>query len=37
MGPETKAAISRFQKDYKLSITGTITPEVLGALDITAK
>lgn len=35
VGPETKAALSKFQKDFGLSITGTITPEVLSAFGIT--
>jgi len=37
VGTGTKAAISKFQKDWGLSITGTITPEVLDALNIVAK
>ena len=36
MGPETKAAISKFQSDFSINVTGTITPEVLNALGITA-
>lgn len=35
VGPETKAALSKFQKDFSLSITGTITPEVLNVFGIT--
>lgn len=34
VGPATRAALSKFQKDYSLSITGTITPEVLSAFGI---
>ena len=34
VGPETRAAITRFQTDFSLSVTGTITPEVLRALSI---
>lgn len=37
VGPQTRAAISKFQKDSSLSITGTITTEVLNALGIAAK
>ena len=33
-GAATKAALSKFQKDYSLTITGTITPEVLDAFGI---
>jgi len=35
VGPLTKAALSKFQKDFSLTITGTITPEVLDAFGIT--
>lgn len=35
VGPATKAALSKFQKDFGLVITGTITPEVLSAFGIT--
>lgn len=35
VGPATKAALSKFQKDFSLTITGTITPEVLDAFGIT--
>ena len=31
---ETRAAVRRFQRDHKLTETGTITPEVLRALSI---
>ena len=34
VGPATKAALSKFQKDFSLPITGTITPEVLDAFGI---
>lgn len=37
VGTGTKTAISKFQKDWGLNITGTITPEVLDALNIVAK
>ena len=34
VGAETRAALTRFQTDYSLSVTGTITPGVLRALSI---
>ncbi len=34
VGPETKSALAKFQKDYGMSITGTITQEVLDAFGI---
>ncbi|MEP4034908.1 His-Xaa-Ser repeat protein HxsA [Pseudophaeobacter sp.] len=37
IGKQSKAALSRFQSDYGLKVTGTITPEVLNALGITAQ
>jgi peptidoglycan hydrolase-like protein with peptidoglycan-binding domain len=37
VGPKTRAALLRFQEDFGLKITGTITPEVLDALRVTAK
>lgn len=37
IGKQSSAALSRFQSDYSLSITGTITPEVLNAFGITAQ
>lgn len=37
VGPETRTAISKLQSDYKLKITGTVTPEVLDALHVTAR
>ena len=35
VGPETRSALFRLQTDYGLKVTGTITPEVLNALNIT--
>jgi His-Xaa-Ser repeat protein HxsA len=37
VGPETRLAISSMQADWGLSVTGTITPEVLNALKIVAQ
>lgn len=37
VGKETRAALVRFQTDYKLNVTGTITPEVLDAFKIQAE
>lgn len=37
IGPETKAAISRFQKENNLTITGTVTSETLDALGVVAQ
>ena len=37
VGKETRAALVRFQTDKSLSVTGTITPEVLDALRIRAE
>jgi His-Xaa-Ser repeat protein HxsA len=34
VGPETKTALMSMQKDYKLPVTGTITPEVIDALHV---
>ncbi len=34
VGPGTRDALSRFQGDFRLKVTGTITPEVLDALQI---
>jgi His-Xaa-Ser repeat protein HxsA len=34
VGPDTRSALTRFQTDYKLRITGTITPEVLSHFGI---
>ena len=37
VGPKTRDALRRFQEDYDLKITGTITPEVLDAFRIVAQ
>ena len=37
VGPETAAAISKFQEQWGFPITGTVTPEVLDACGIAAK
>lgn len=37
VGPETAAAIAKFQEQWGFKITGTITPEVLDACGIAAK
>ncbi len=37
VGPGTKAALAKFQEDWNLKITGTITPETLDALKISAR
>lgn len=37
IGAGSKSALSRFQSDYGLKVTGTITPEVLDAFGISAK
>lgn len=34
---DTRAALSKFQGDYKIKVTGTITPEVLDSLRIVAE
>lgn len=36
VGPNTRAALSKFQKDHGLSATGTITTETLNALRVPA-
>lgn len=36
VGTDTKAAITKFQTDFQLNVTGTITPEVLSAFSITS-
>jgi len=36
IGAGTREALSRLQADYGLKVTGTITPETLDALKITA-
>ena len=37
VGPKTRAALTRFQGDFNLNVTGTITPEVLDAFKIVAQ
>lgn len=37
IGKQSSAALSRFQSDHGLSITGTVTPEVLDAFGITVQ
>lgn len=37
VGPQTRAALRRFQTDFDLKVTGTITPEVLDAFKIAAQ
>lgn len=37
VGPQTRAALTRFQGDFNLNVTGTITPEVLDAFKIVAQ
>lgn len=37
IGSASRAALSKFQADYSLKVTGTITPEVLDAMGIVAK
>jgi peptidoglycan hydrolase-like protein with peptidoglycan-binding domain len=34
VGPKMKDALRRFQTDFNLKVTGTITPEVLDALKV---
>lgn len=34
VGPQTRSALERYQRDYGLQVTGTITPEVLDAFRI---
>jgi peptidoglycan hydrolase-like protein with peptidoglycan-binding domain len=36
IGPESRAALRRFQEEHGLPQTGTITPEVLDGLGIVA-
>ena len=36
VGPETRSALTSFQTDWKMTVTGTITPEVLDALGVAA-
>ncbi|RVC20707.1 His-Xaa-Ser repeat protein HxsA, partial [Mesorhizobium sp. M7A.F.Ca.AU.002.02.1.1] len=37
MSPEMRAGLEKMQSDYNLKVTGTITPETLNALRITAE
>lgn len=37
VGPAMKTALRRFQTDFRLSVTGTVTPEVLDALRISTE
>lgn len=37
IGPKAKEALKRFQTDYALKVTGTVTPEVLDRLGIVAQ
>lgn len=37
IGPLAKDALKRFQTDYSLKVTGTVTPEVLDKLGIAAR
>lgn len=37
VGPITRGALRKFQEDYNLKVTGTITPEVLDAFRIVAE
>jgi His-Xaa-Ser repeat protein HxsA len=37
LGPTMKTGLQRLQGDYGLKVTGTITPETLDALRISAK
>lgn len=37
VGPGTRAALEKFQGDYALKVTGTITPQVLDAFKIVAE
>ncbi|EXS70827.1 peptidoglycan-binding protein [Sphingobium sp. Ant17] len=37
VGKETRTALEKFQGDFNLKVTGTITPEVLDALKIVAQ
>ncbi|WP_420419843.1 His-Xaa-Ser repeat protein HxsA [Pacificispira sp.] len=36
VGPQTRAAVSKFQRDNGQTITGTLTPELLNALQVAA-
>lgn len=37
VGPKTRAALKRFQTDFSLNVTGTVTPQVLDALKISTQ
>ncbi|GAA6147745.1 hypothetical protein NBRC116586_08070 [Pseudooceanicola nitratireducens] len=37
IGKKSRTALSKFQADYGLKVTGTITPEVLDAFGIQAQ
>jgi peptidoglycan hydrolase-like protein with peptidoglycan-binding domain len=37
VGPKMKHALGRFQADFNLKVTGTITPEVLDALKVASE
>lgn len=37
VGPGMRDSLNRFQKDYNLKVTGTITPEVLDTLRVAAR
>jgi peptidoglycan hydrolase-like protein with peptidoglycan-binding domain len=37
VGPKMKDALRRFQTDFNLKVTGTITPEVLDALKVASE
>ncbi|WP_425516921.1 His-Xaa-Ser repeat protein HxsA [Novosphingobium profundi] len=37
VGPQMRSALTRFQTDFNLNVTGTITPEVLDAFKIRAQ
>ncbi|WP_420607351.1 peptidoglycan-binding protein [Novosphingopyxis sp.] len=37
VGPKTRSALTRFQTDFGLKVTGTVTPEVLDAFKIVAQ
>jgi His-Xaa-Ser repeat protein HxsA len=37
VGPKMKSALQRFQTDFNLKVTGTITPQVLDALKISSQ
>ena len=37
IGPKSKIALASMQKDFNLKVTGTVTPELLNVLGITAR